>query len=100
MSYTQCINFAGASGNCNSSLFKISNVTFTDIQGTAKQEPIVSLQCSAAAPCVNTTIEDVAGLALTNGTLMKGYDCDNTVGTFGFNCTGHTCDKASGDGTC
>ncbi|TVY94137.1 Alpha-L-rhamnosidase [Lachnellula willkommii] len=100
MSYTQCINFAGASGDCNSSLFKISNVTFTDIQGTAQQEPIVSLQCSVAAPCVNTTVEGVAGLALRNGTLMKEYDCDNTVGTFGFNCTGQTCDTASADGTC
>jgi len=35
-----------------------------------------------------------------NGTRMRQYDCDNALGTVGFNCTGHTCGMASGDGTC
>ncbi|TVY45985.1 Alpha-L-rhamnosidase [Lachnellula subtilissima] len=100
MSITQCINFAGAAGNCSSSLFAISNLSFLDIKGTVQQEPIVSLQCSAVAPCVNITVEDVSGLKLLNGTRMRQYDCDNTLGTLGFNCTGHTCGMASGDGTC
>jgi len=71
-----------------------------DVRGTSREEPIVSLQCSAKAPCVDTTIEGVSGLRLKNGTVMRGYNCDNVVGTVGFNCTGHTCGTASADGTC
>jgi galacturan 1,4-alpha-galacturonidase len=100
LSFTQCISYSNTSGDCNSSLFKISNVSFVDMQGTAQEEPVASLQCSAKAPCENTTIEDVTGLELKNGTQMTGFNCDNVMGTVGFNCTGHTCENASADGTC
>ncbi|CZR68070.1 related to exopolygalacturonase [Phialocephala subalpina] len=98
-SITQCISFSSASGNCNTSLFKISDITLSNLTGTTKTDPIASFQCSAAAPCENITLTDI-NLTLNNGTTAYGWNCDNLEGSIGFNCTGHTCGTASADGTC
>jgi hypothetical protein len=98
-SISQCTTFSGAAGACNTSLFEIEDLTFKNLVGTVSSNPIASLQCSAAAPCDNIGIEDVA-LTLTNGTAAGGYNCDAVVDPIGFNCTGHTCGTSSATGSC
>lgn len=99
ISITQCISFSGAAGDCNTSKFKIFDVSFRDVVGTSVRDPIASFQCSGAAPCENVMLENVA-LRLGNGTAAYGWNCDHLVGAVGFNCTGSTCGRSSPDGTC
>lgn len=69
--------------------------------GTADEDPVALLQCSAEAPCRNIELDDTSfDIRLANGTMEKGYNCGNVVGVVGFNCTGTACNKASPDGTC
>jgi len=56
---TQCTTFSGVAGDCNSSLFKLQNITFENVVGTIEADPIASLQCSADAPCVNIGMVDL-----------------------------------------
>lgn len=63
------------------------------------EDPIASLQCSAAAPCKNITVEDVQ-LSLKNGTEAYGWLCHNLEGAVGYNCTGSTYEEGSADGSC
>lgn len=99
ISISQCTTFSGAAGDCNSSLFKISDISFTDIKGTIQRNPFCSFQCSGAVGCENFEIDDMQ-LKLTNGEPVQGYNCNYLTGTKGFNCTGRTCEHPSGDGTC
>lgn len=57
---SQCTTFSGTAGNCSSSLFQLEDMLFQQVTGTAKANPIASLQCSANAPCTNIGIENVA----------------------------------------
>lgn len=98
-SISQCTTFSGASGACNTSLFKVEDLTFKTVAGTVTADPIASLQCSAAAPCKNIAIENV-DLTLINGTVASGYHCDAVIDQVGFNCTGATCGTSSATGSC
>ncbi|KAL3419434.1 exo-rhamnogalacturonase b [Phlyctema vagabunda] len=96
---SQCTTFSGVAGDCNTSLFHISDVVVEHIVGTVSANPIASLQCSAASNCTDITIRDV-GLALANGTAASGYNCNNAVDIHGFACTGSTCQTGSSTGSC
>jgi hypothetical protein len=96
---SQCTTFGGVAGDCNSSLFKIEDVVFRKAVGTVLADPIASLQCSAAAPCVNIAVEEM-DLKLENGTVASGYNCNDVVDPIGFNCTGLPCGTSSATGWC
>ncbi|TVY22722.1 Alpha-L-rhamnosidase [Lachnellula hyalina] len=98
-SISQCTTFSGVAGACNTSLFEIEDLTFENVAGTIGTNPIASLQCSAAAPCKNITLQNI-DLALRNGTAASGYNCDAVFGSIGFNCTGFTCGTSSATGSC
>lgn len=99
ISVTQCTTFSGVAGDCNSSLFEVSDITFEDVIGTVNGNPVASFQCSKSAPCRNFTLENI-NLTLPNGTEASGWNCNNLGGTTGFNCTGSACDHGTPDGTC
>ncbi|KAH8663487.1 putative exo-polygalacturonase [Tricladium varicosporioides] len=103
-SITQCTTFSGVAGDCNTSLFQLSDITLTNISGTITSNPIAAIQCSAAAPCHDIVIKNVE-LDLVNGTEASGYLCsalrgNGTLGENGFVCTGSTCGKSSATGSC
>lgn len=81
------------------SKFKISNVKVTNIRGTQKKDGVALLQCSGASPCKGIKIRDI-NVKLSNGKKISGYLCDYVEKISGFKCTGPTCQKPSGQGTC
>jgi Glycosyl hydrolases family 28 len=83
-SITQCTTFSGVAGDCNSSEFLIEDIAIEDIEGTIDADPIASYQCSAAAPCQNISMLDVA--LTVNGSAATGWKCSNLVGAVGFAC--------------
>ncbi|KAI0762754.1 pectin lyase-like protein [Fomes fomentarius] len=93
---SQCTSFDGQTGDCDSSTFRLSNITWTNITGSVANNLLASLQCSAAAPCTDITIAGVDGLAFnatvnaTTGTVdPPGVECTNLqVGAGGLPCNG------------
>lgn len=86
---TQCTSYNSASGNCDTSLFNLSNLTISDWSGTATSDVVAELQCSGASPCTGVIIENMGGILDTvNNTRPAQYLCDSVVSPVGFNCTG------------
>ncbi|TEY51858.1 hypothetical protein BOTCAL_0264g00140 [Botryotinia calthae] len=86
---TQCTSYNSATGNCDTSLFNLSNITFASWSGTATSDVVAELQCSGAAPCTDILIEGMEGILDTvNNTIPAQYLCDSVVAPKGFNCTG------------
>ncbi|KDQ52576.1 glycoside hydrolase family 28 protein [Jaapia argillacea MUCL 33604] len=83
---TQCTTYNGATGECDTSKFQISNVTWGPGEGTVFGDTLAAFQCSGAVPCPG--IELVGGLSgvKTNGT-VRSIDCSNIEDPIGFNCT-------------
>lgn len=82
----QCTTFSGTVGDCNSSLFALRNLSFTNVRGTVSTSAVATLKCSAAAPCSNIDIQDVK-LVQADGTAASGYLCRNVLTRIGFTCT-------------
>ena len=81
---TQCTTFSGVAGDCNSSLFNLRNIQFTNSIGFVGTSYIAYMQCSADSPC--TDIE-ISNIDLTkNGTLIDEYHCSNVEDEIGFTC--------------
>jgi hypothetical protein len=98
----QCTTFSGAAGNCTSSEFELSDLSFETIEGTSTSDVVASLQCSAVKPCRDILID---GVDLTVQTYCpsipaNSYLCGNVEGTPGFNCTGDVCVHGSATGGC
>lgn len=87
-SITQCTSYNSATGNCDTSLFTIRDLTLRHWTGTAASDVVAELQCSAASPCTGIVIEEVDILDPVNNTAPANYLCDSVVGPVGFNCTG------------
>ncbi|TGO20262.1 hypothetical protein BPAE_0318g00080 [Botrytis paeoniae] len=86
---TQCTSYNSATGNCDTSLFNLSNMTFASWSGTASSDVVAELQCSGATPCTGILIEGMEGILDTvNNTKPAQYLCDSVVEPNGFNCTG------------
>lgn len=103
ISISQCTTFSGTAGNCTSSKFELSDLSFHHIEGTSSTAVVASLQCSAVKPCRNIVITDADIITLSsNGTSAAAaqYLCGNVIGTKGFNCTGPVCVGASATGGC
>ena len=75
---TQCTSYNGQTGDCDTSTFQISNVTWANITGTVSNDVLANLQCSAAAPCTDIVIEGVDGVVF-NSTSGKEpeVECSN-----------------------
>jgi len=88
LTFTQCTSYNGQSGGCDTSLFNIHNVTARNWTGTSTSNNAAVLQCSAAAPCFDISMQHVKLSVVNSDTLQHDYLCNNTVATRGFNCTG------------
>ncbi|KAK4612343.1 Alpha-L-rhamnosidase rgxB [Fulvia fulva] len=85
---TQCVNFEGGTGDCDTSTFQVSNLHWTAIRGTQRNREVARLQCSAAAPCTGVEISNVNMTVQGTGELATEYLCSNVVGPVGFRCGG------------
>lgn len=85
---TQCTSFEGATGDCDTSLFQLSNITWgPGITGTIKTDTLAMMQCSGNVPCPGITIFDLDGVTSVGA---REFKCSNVVDPIGFNCTGAT----------
>jgi len=85
---TQCTSFEGATGDCDTSLFQLSNITWgPGITGTIQTDTLATLQCSGDAPCPGISILGLDEVTSIGGSEVK---CSNVVNPIGFNCTGST----------
>ena len=64
-----------------------------------KDKRVVSLQCSAVAPCTDIELSGI-DLRFSNGTAAPSYLCGNVVGNKGWECTGKACEGGSATGGC
>ncbi|KAI8245445.1 hypothetical protein K4K57_000143 [Colletotrichum sp. SAR 10_99] len=85
----QCITYNGQQGNCSSSLFDISNISFTNFRGTLQGSRVAYLQCSRAhGGCDNVRIENMnfTNISVDPPTPATGYRCSNVNDPEGFEC--------------
>ncbi|KAI5248773.1 pectin lyase-like protein [Aureobasidium subglaciale] len=85
---TQCTNFEGNKGDCDTSKFNIRNVSLSDFSGTIRTDIVTTLQCSAASPCRNIEFSNIVLENSSNHTTPRQYQCDSVKRAAGFNCTG------------
>ncbi|KAI0688057.1 pectin lyase-like protein [Cerioporus squamosus] len=74
---TQCISYNGQTGDCDTSTFQISNVTWSNISGTVSTNILADLQCSGAAPCPGIVIEGVEGLVFNSTSSEPEIGCSH-----------------------
>ncbi|KAI0688056.1 pectin lyase-like protein [Cerioporus squamosus] len=87
---TQCTSYNGQSGDCDTSTFQISNVTWSNISGTVATNLLADLQCSGAAPCPDIVIEGVEGLVFNSTSSEPEIECSHvTVGPGSVACNGN-----------
>ena len=97
---SQCTTFSGAAGNCSSSEFQISNITFKSTYGTITSNQVASFQCSAVKPCEGISILDEHLTVSSNGSTADSYLCYEVENPIGWNCTGDACVGGSASGNC
>ncbi|KAG9882900.1 pectin lyase-like protein, partial [Aureobasidium melanogenum] len=85
---TQCTNFEGNQGDCDTSKFNIRDVFLSNFTGTVRGDIVSTMQCSAAAPCRNIQLSNVVLENSSNNTTPRQYQCDSVKQMVGFNCTG------------
>ncbi|KIK64270.1 glycoside hydrolase family 28 protein [Collybiopsis luxurians FD-317 M1] len=85
---TQCTSFEGATGDCDTSLFQLSNITWgPGITGSIQTDTLATMQCSGDAPCPGISLLGFNEVASVGAREIK---CSNVVDPVGFNCTGPT----------
>lgn len=82
---TQCTTFSGVAGDCNSSLFNLHNIHFTNITGYVGTSYIAQMKCSGASPCPDIEIRNINLTDSTNTPITK-YSCANVGTKIGFAC--------------
>ncbi|KAK2769630.1 exo-rhamnogalacturonase b [Colletotrichum kahawae] len=85
----QCITYNGQQGNCSSSLFDISNISFTNFRGTLQGSRVAYLQCSRAhGGCDDVRIENMnfTNISVDPPTPATEYRCSNINNPEGFGC--------------
>lgn len=86
---TQCVNFEGGTGDCDTSTFQISDLHWKDIRGTQRRKDAVTdFQCSAKAPCPRIEVRGLEMRAADTGEVVTGHKCSNVVKPIGFTCDG------------
>ncbi|TFK93041.1 glycoside hydrolase family 28 protein [Polyporus arcularius HHB13444] len=87
---TQCTSFEGQTGDCDTSTFQISNVTWSNISGTVSNNLLATLQCSGAAPCPDIVVEGVDGLVFNSASARPDVECSHvTLGPGSVACNGN-----------
>ena len=85
---SQCTSYSGFTGECDTSLFQLSNISWgPNIQGSIQGDVLADLQCSGAVPCPGIALlgfDNVHG----NSTADRQFLCSNLTEPLGFNCTG------------
>ncbi|KAL5497888.1 hypothetical protein ACEPAH_2819 [Sanghuangporus vaninii] len=74
--------FSGTTGECGTSTFQISDVTWDNISGTLETDTLASLQCSGAAYCPEIRMLDFDDVE--TGREVK---CSNVLNPVGPECT-------------
>lgn len=97
---SQCTTFSGAVGNCSSSEFEISDITFKSITGTTLSNVVASFQCSAVKPCTGISILDEHIVLSSNGSTADSYLCYEVEKPIGWECTGEACVGGTATGNC
>jgi polygalacturonase len=82
---TQCTY---GNGNCDTSLFKVSNIHWGNTTGTTRSSTIATLQCSGAVNCTDIEIFENDLTVQNTGTKADRYLCKSVQEPRGFNCTG------------
>ncbi|KAL3303923.1 glycoside hydrolase family 28 protein [Colletotrichum asianum] len=84
----QCTSYSGEKGDCESSTFKISNMTIHGWVGDGASSYVADMDCSkAAGGCDNITIENIGLTNTTTGDAVAKYRCRDVTSVQGFTCT-------------
>ncbi|KXH57868.1 polygalacturonase, partial [Colletotrichum salicis] len=85
----QCTSFSGQQGDCESSTFKISDMTIRNWVGDGVSSYVADMNCSqGSGGCEDITIEDVDLKNTTTGADVTKYRCrDDVVSVHGFECS-------------
>ncbi|KAE8323784.1 galacturan 1,4-alpha-galacturonidase B [Aspergillus sergii] len=87
-SITQCTTFSGTSGDCDSSLFEISNITIKNWTGDVGSSYAAYMDCSeASGGCKDITITGFNVTNTTSGDIVTKYRCGDVSSTHGFTCS-------------
>lgn len=97
---SQCTTFSEAVGNCSSSEFELSDITFKSIHGTTLSNKVVSFQCSAVKPCSGISILGNHLVLSSNGSVPDSFLCYEVENPIGWECTGDACVGGSATGSC
>lgn len=102
-SISQCTSYSGATNiSCDTSTFKISNITLSNITGSVDSAIVANMQCSADANgCDNIMIENIHVTdtgSVANATHQDAYRylCNNVNNPIGFECTGNVTSNSGG----
>lgn len=83
----QCTTFSGTTGDCNSSSFKISNLTITGWRGDSNTSYAANMDCSkSSGGCEDITITDHVIIGTQTGAVSTRYRCSDVTNTHGFTC--------------
>lgn len=100
---TQCTAFGGTTrGDCDTSTFKISDISVTNIKGFVNSNTVAIMQCSAAAggcegiEIDNVTLTNIASSANDTYPDAYRYLCSNVEEPVGFECTGNVTSNPGG----
>ena len=85
---TQCTSYSGATGECDTSMFQISDVVWGPIRGTLVTDSVAAFQCSEAAPCPGIALVGVD--VATPNSSAQSVVCSNVVDPVGFECSTST----------
>jgi galacturan 1,4-alpha-galacturonidase len=102
LSFSQCTSFSRQKGDCDTSKFRITDFTFSNIKGTSNSDVMANLQCSAAAPCEKIRIERVdvrttgTKEGVQGGKRVEKVGCRNVRKTEGFSCAGDITKNGNG----
>lgn len=81
----QCTSFSGGDPDCNSSLFHIGNLTFSDFTGDIAGKYVGVFQCSEdAGGCDAIEFSDID--LTKDDAAVSDYKCSNVVDPIGWEC--------------
>jgi galacturan 1,4-alpha-galacturonidase len=91
-SVSQCTNYEGGDGDCDSSQMTIEDIVVRNIQGTQDSSKVANLYCSAAGGCSDITFENIE-VTDEDDELAYQYLCASVTSPHGWNCTGDASDN-------
>ncbi|EKG15865.1 Glycoside hydrolase family 28 [Macrophomina phaseolina MS6] len=84
---TQCTTFSGTTGDCESSLFKISDIVLRSWTGDTSRSYLAYMDCSeASGGCEDITMSDVEFTKTGSDDAVTAIRCSDVSSTHGFSC--------------